>query len=60
MALMQNFDRLGNLDLVEFYLLFSHPMYHSISRDVKLAAIKLFRHSRLDLDEILACCGFSK
>ena len=60
MALARNFDRLGNLDLVEFHPLFSHPMYHSISRDVKLAAIKLFERSHLDLNEILACCSFSK
>jgi transposase len=34
-------------------------MYHSISRDVKIAAIKLYERSLLDLDDILDCCGFS-
>jgi transposase len=35
-------------------------MYHSISRDVKIAAIKLYERSLLDLDDILDCCGFSR
>lgn len=35
-------------------------MYHSISRDVKIAAIKLFERHLLDLEDILDCCGFSE
>jgi transposase len=34
-------------------------MYRLISRDVKLAAIRLHDHGVLTLNEILACCGFS-
>jgi len=33
--------------------------YHHISRDVKIAAIRLYEHNLLDLDDILHSCGFS-
>jgi hypothetical protein len=35
-------------------------MYRTISRDVKIAAIKLFERHLLSLDDILDCCGFSE
>jgi transposase len=34
-------------------------MYHKISRDVKIAAIRLHERELLSLDHILDCCGFS-
>ncbi|KAF8500286.1 Homeodomain-like protein, partial [Russula emetica] len=34
--------------------------YHRISRDVKIAAIKLYEQDLLSLDNILDCCGFSE
>jgi transposase len=33
---------------------------HQISRDVKIAAIKLYEQDLLSLDNILDCCGFSE
>ncbi|KAJ7038456.1 hypothetical protein C8F04DRAFT_915687, partial [Mycena alexandri] len=33
---------------------------HSISRDVKIAALNLYEHGRLSLTEILDCVGFSR
>lgn len=35
-------------------------MYRKISRDVKIAAINLYEHGALSLDEILDCVGFSE
>jgi hypothetical protein len=32
--------------------------YHKISRDCKIAAIRLFEHHLLPLEDILDCCGF--
>ena len=34
--------------------------YHVISRDVKIAAIRLYECELLDLEDILDCCGFSR
>jgi len=34
--------------------------YHRISRDVKIAAIKLYERDLLDLGDILDCCGLSE
>jgi len=34
--------------------------YHRISRDVKIAAIKLYERDILHLDDILDCCGLSE
>jgi transposase len=34
--------------------------YHRISRDVKIAAIKLYEQDLLSLSDILDCCGFSE
>ena len=35
-------------------------MFRKISRDVKIAAIKLFERNLLELDDNLDCCGFSE
>jgi transposase len=35
-------------------------VFCKISRDVKIAAIKLFEHDLLELHDILHCCGFSE
>jgi hypothetical protein len=35
-------------------------MYHKISADVKHAAIRLYNHNLLDLDDILTCCHISQ
>jgi len=35
-------------------------MYRKISRDVKIAAIKLHERELLALEDILSCCGFSE
>jgi transposase len=35
-------------------------MYRKISRDVKIAAIRLYEQELLALDDILDCCGFSE
>jgi hypothetical protein len=58
MALARNLNSLGNSDLVEKHHSFS-LMYRIISRDVKIAAIKLFERTLLDLNVILDCCCFS-
>jgi transposase len=34
--------------------------FRIISRDVKIAAIRLYERGLLDLDDILDCCGFSR
>jgi transposase len=34
--------------------------YRVISRDVKIAAVRLYEHELLDLEDILDCCGFSR
>ena len=34
--------------------------YHRISRDVKIAAIKLYRRDLISLNNILDCCGISE
>jgi transposase len=44
------------MDLVIFLL----PMYKSISRDLKLAAIRLCEGGLLALSDILDCCNFSR
>ena len=33
--------------------------YRFISRDVKIAAVRLYERGLLDLEEILDCCGFA-
>jgi transposase len=35
-------------------------MPRKISRDVKIAAVKLYEHHLLDVDDILDCCNFSR
>jgi transposase len=35
-------------------------MYRKISQDMKIAAIRLYEHELLDLDDILECCCFSR
>jgi transposase len=35
-------------------------MFRKISRDVKIAAIRLYERNLLELDDILDCCGFSE
>ena len=35
-------------------------MYHTISPDVKIAAIRLYERARLDLEEILDSCNISR
>ena len=35
-------------------------MYRSVSRDLKIAAIRLFERDLLPLTDILLCCGFSR
>lgn len=35
-------------------------MYRKISRDVKIAAIRLYERELLELEDILDCCGFSE
>lgn len=44
----------------DFSLLRSTMGFRHISRDVKLAAIRLHERDLLDLDTILSCCGFSE
>ena len=34
--------------------------FRFVSRDVRIAAIRLYKHELLDLDDILDCCGFSE
>jgi transposase len=34
--------------------------YHIISRDVKIAGVRLYECELLDLEDILDCCGFSR
>ena len=34
--------------------------YRKISRDVKIAAVRLYEHGLLDLNDIPDCCGFSR
>ena len=35
-------------------------MYHRISRDVKIAAVKLYDRGLLSLEDITSCCGLSR
>ena len=56
MALTRNFDQLGNFDLVRFFI----SMYRTLSRDLKIAAIRLFESGLLPISDILLCCGFSR
>ena len=34
--------------------------FRKISRDIKVAAVRLYEHQLLSLDDILDCCGFSE
>jgi hypothetical protein len=34
-------------------------MFRKISRDVKIAAVRLYERNLLELDDILDCCGIA-
>ena len=43
-----------------FYASLPAMGFHKSSCDAKVAAIRLYEHLWVDLDDILECCGFSE
>jgi transposase len=54
------YSKINDLSKIHRFEL-SHSMgYRAISRDVKVAAIRLYERELLGLEDILDCCGFSR
>jgi transposase len=54
------YSKINDLDKILNFRLSHTMVYRVISRDLKIAAVRLYERELLDLEDILDCCGFAR